>query len=147
MITPEHMGTCPYGLLSDALVNDGKVQGSTDVRGEYLDNGYYDPTVGSYAGPYQAVAQSWRSAKSLKDKLDDLYTDPTENKDAYHLAYLYQGLSCYLLGTYFGRGPSFPTEGGATLNESPFIPTSDLYTMALSFLFLILRPSMHVNMI
>ena len=120
-------------LLSDVLVNDGKVQGSTDVRGEYLDNGYYDPTVGSYAGPYQAVAQSWRSAKSLKDKLDDLYADPTENKDAYHLAYLYQGLSCYLLGTYFGRGPSYPTEGGATLNESPFIPTSDLYTMALSY--------------
>ena len=33
-------------LLSDALVNDGKVQGSTDVRGEYLDNGSYDPTEG-----------------------------------------------------------------------------------------------------
>ena len=46
-------------LLSDAMVNDGRVQGSTDVRGEYLDNGLYDPTVGTYAPPYQAVAQSW----------------------------------------------------------------------------------------
>ena len=32
-------------LLSDALVNDGRVQGSTDVRGEYLDNGLYDPQL------------------------------------------------------------------------------------------------------
>ena len=44
-------------LLSDVMVNDGRVQGSTDVRGEYLDNGTYDPTVGTYAPPYQAIAQ------------------------------------------------------------------------------------------
>ena len=36
-------------LLSDAIVNDGKVQGSTDARGEYLDNGIYDPTSGTYS--------------------------------------------------------------------------------------------------
>ena len=109
-------------LLSDALVNDGKVQGSTDVRGEYLDNGSYDPTVGTYAPPYQAIAKVWRSANSLKLRLDLMDGDESSERYGYYTAYLYQALPCYLLGTYYGNGPSYPGDGGATLNESAFLP-------------------------
>ena len=121
-------------LLSDAMVNDGRVQGSTDVRGEYLDNGLYDPTVGTYAPPYQAVAQSWRSARSLQTKLDDMDIEADLKTEGYFTAYLYQGLSHYILGTYYGRGPSYPSDGGATLNESAFIQSSDLNSSALLYL-------------
>ena len=121
-------------LLSDAMVNDGRVQGSTDVRGEYLDNGLYDPTVGTYAPPYQAVAQVWRSATSLQSKLDDMDIDASLKTEGYFTAYLYQGLSHYLLGTYYGRGPSYPSDGGATLNESSFILSNDLNSSALLYL-------------
>ena len=67
-------------LLSDVIVNDGKVQGSTDVRGEYLDNGTYDPTAGTYSPPYEAIAQAWRSAKTLKEKLDIIDADESVEK-------------------------------------------------------------------
>ena len=120
-------------LLSDALVNDGKVQGSTDVRGEYLDNGSYDPTVGSYAPPYQAIAKVWRSANSLKLRLDLMDGDESSEKLGYYIAYLYQALPCYLLGTYYGNGPNYPDDGGATLNESPFLPSGNLYSMAIAY--------------
>ena len=120
-------------LLSDALVNDGKVQGSTDVRGEYLDNGSYDPTVGSYAPPYQAIAKVWRSANSLKLRLDLMDGDESSEKLGYYTAYLYQALPCYLLGTYYGNGPNYPDDGGATLNESPFLPSGNLYSMAIAY--------------
>ena len=120
-------------LLSDALVNDGKVQGSTDVRGEYLDNGSYDPTVGTYAPPYQAIAKAWRSANSLKLRLDLMDGDESSEKLGYYTAYLYQALPCYLLGTYYGNGPNYPDDGGATLNESAFLPSGDLYSMAIAY--------------
>ena len=120
-------------LLSDALVNDGKVQGSTDVRGEYLDNGSYDPTVGTYAPPYQAIAKVWRSANSLKSRLDLMDGDESSEKLGYYTAYLYQALPCYLLGTYYGNGPNYPDDGGATLNESTFLPSGDLYSMSIAY--------------
>ena len=120
-------------LLSDAMVNDGKVQGSTDVRGEYLDNGAYDPTVGTYAPPYQAISQVWRSANSLKLKLDVMDGEAAAESEGYYTAYLYQALPCYLLGTYYGSGPNYPEDGGATLNESAFISSNDFYSMALAY--------------
>ena len=120
-------------LLSDALVNDGKVQGSTDVRGEYLDNGSYDPTVGTYAPPYQAIAKVWRSANSLKLSLDLMDGDELSERYGYYTAYLYQALPCYLLGTYYGNGPSYPGDGGATLDESVFLPSGELYSMSVAY--------------
>ena len=120
-------------LLSDAIVNDGKVQGSTDVRGEYLDNGIYDPTAGTYSPPYEAVAQAWRSARTLKNILVDIEADASVYKSAYYTAYLYQALPCYLLGTYFGRGSSYPSDGGATLDKSAFKPSSELLLMATAY--------------
>ena len=48
--------------LSDELVNDGKVQGTTGTRGEYIDNGFFDHTQGTYVRPYEAIALAWRSA-------------------------------------------------------------------------------------
>ena len=120
-------------LLSDALVNDGKVQGSTDVRGEYLDNGSYDPTVGTYAPPYQAIAKVWRSANSLKLRLDLVDGDESSKRYGYYTAYLYQALPCYLLGTYYGNGPSYPGDGGATLDESVFLPSGELYSMSVAY--------------
>ena len=120
-------------LLSDAIVNDGKVQGSTDVRGEYLDNGIYDPTAGTYSPPYEAVAQAWRSARTLKNILVDIEADASVYKSAYYTSYLYQALPCYLLGTYFGRGASYPSDGGATLDKSAFKPSSELLLMATAY--------------
>ena len=120
-------------LLSDAMVNDGKVQGSTDVRGEYLDNGAYDPTVGTYAPPYQAISQVWRSANSLQLRLDIMDGDAATESKGYYTAYLYQALPCYLLGTYYGNDANYPESGGATLNESAFLSSNTLYSMALAY--------------
>ena len=120
-------------LLSDVIVNDGKVQGSTDVRGEYLDNGTYDPTAGTYSPPYEAIAQAWRSAKTLKEKLDIIDADESVEKSGYYTAYLYQALPCYLLGTYYGRGPNYPSDGGATLDGSAFKSSGEFISMAATY--------------
>ena len=40
---------------------------------------------------------------------------------------------CYLLGTYYGNGPNYPDDGGATLNESAFLPSGDLYSIAIAY--------------
>ncbi len=120
-------------LLSDVIVNDGKVQGSTDVRGEYLDNGTYDPTAGTYSPPYEAIAQAWRSAKTLKEKLDIIDADESVEKSGYYTAYLYQALPCYLLGTYYGRGPNYPSDGGATLDGSGFKSSGEFISMAATY--------------
>ncbi len=82
-------------LMSDVIVNDGKVQGSTDTRGEYMDNGSFDPTQGTYVRPYEAIALAWRSAHILKEKLDIMNGEETAEADGYYTAYLYQGLHCF----------------------------------------------------
>ena len=119
--------------LSDELVNDGKVQGTTGARGEYIDNGFFDHTQGTYVRPYEAIALAWRSAHILKEKLDIMDGEEAAEAEGYYTAYLYQGLPCYLLGSYYGRGPNYPGDGGATLNGSAFIPSSELYEMALAY--------------
>jgi hypothetical protein len=59
--------------------------------------------------------------------------DESSEKQGYYTAYLYQALPCYLLGTYYGNGPNYPDDGGATLNESAFLPSDDLYSMAIAY--------------
>ena len=59
--------------------------------------------------------------------------DESSEKLGYYTAYLYQALPCYLLGTYYGNGPNYPNDGGATLNESAFLPSDDLYSMAIAY--------------
>ena len=59
--------------------------------------------------------------------------DDSAEKEGYYTAYLYQAPPCYLLGTYYGNGPTYPDNGGATLNESVFMSTNDLYSMALAY--------------
>ena len=59
--------------------------------------------------------------------------DESSEKLGYYTAYLYQALPCYLLGTYYGNGPNYPDDGGATLNESAFLPSDDLYSMAIAY--------------
>ena len=58
--------------LSDELVFDGKVQGATSNRGEKIDNGIFEPTMGTTVNPYEAISGAWRLAHILKEKLDDM---------------------------------------------------------------------------
>ena len=121
--------------LSDELVFDGKVQGATSNRGEKIDNGIFEPTMGTTVNPYEAISGAWRLAHILKEKLDDMDMDGEEDieMEGYYTAYLYQGLPCFLLGSYYGRGPNYPDDGGATLDGSPFISSADLYDMAVDY--------------
>ena len=59
--------------------------------------------------------------------------DESSKRYGYYTAYLYQALPCYLLGTYYGNGPSYPGDGGATLDESVFLPSGELYSMSVAY--------------
>ena len=120
-------------LLSDALVNDGKVQGSTDVRGEYLDNGSYDPTVGTYAPPYQAIAKVWRSANSLKLRLDLMDGDESSERLDTTLHIYTKHFHVTYLVRIMVTDQTILDDGGATLNESAFLPSGELYSMAVAY--------------
>jgi len=117
--------------ISDQLVHDRNVAGATGPSDEALDNGDYEFTDGSKAECYFSILEVWRTAKLLKESLDILEGGEIE-KEGYYTAYLYQGLAYYLLGTYYGRGPSYPIDGGATIDTSSFIPSSELYNTAIA---------------
>ena len=119
--------------LSDQLVHDRNVEGSTGPGDEAIDKGNWDYTDGSKETIYNNISEAWRTANILKEKLDIIDGEEEVENEGYHIAYLYQGLACYLLGTYYGRGPNYPDDGGATLDTSSFIPSSDLYEMALAY--------------
>ena len=119
--------------LSDQLVHDRNVEGSTGPGDEAIDKGNWHYTDGSRVDIYNNISEAWRTGKTLKEKLDIIDGEEEVENEGYHLAYLYQGLSCYLLGTYYGRGPNYPNDGGATLDTSSFIASSDLYEMALAY--------------
>lgn len=70
---------------------------------------------------------------SYTDSLGNVFKgwkDSLVRKNAIYTGYFYGGLARYMWASYFGLSPN---NGGGVINAGPFIPSSDMYNLAIDY--------------
>lgn len=118
--------------LSDALVWDQNLAGATYTAFRELEETTLDDINSSTNGEFYDVQYARALADNLINRITNelpVITDQALIDDALYHCYLYSAYTRYLLGTYYGRDEN---TGGATIENSSFKPTSELYAEAIS---------------
>lgn len=124
-------------LLSDAGQFNNCVSGSTFPTYGDIDRGEIRPDNNSVDGAYNAISEYRYLADELLRRADETITfsDDAEGAEAERLArytaLFHGGVARYFLATYMALNP---TQGGAPINRSAFIPSSELYAEAIDLL-------------
>ncbi|PID57676.1 MAG: hypothetical protein CR986_08830 [Ignavibacteriae bacterium] len=119
---------CAEGL-SDAFIFDRDVRNATFPTYAEIDQGQILLNNNSVNGFYNYLGELRKYADDLLTKANQFSLDSTSKARALYIANFYGGMARYLYATYFGLNP---TEGGATINLGPFIPSSEMYNLALT---------------
>jgi tetratricopeptide (TPR) repeat protein len=119
---------CAEGL-SDEFIFDNDVPNATFPQYQEIDDGQMLTDNNSIRQFFNDLGELRFYADDIVNKVSG-YTTLTESvkKNALYIGYFYGGLARYYYATYFGRSAN---EGGATINKSAFIPSAQMYTLAL----------------
>jgi starch-binding outer membrane protein, SusD/RagB family len=118
------------GGLSDELFFDRNVIGATYPQYDEMDRGDILVNNNSVIEVERDLGQLRLYADTLVGRVPMIsWTDTTLMYKALYHGNLYAAIARYFYASYFGLNPS---EGGGAINLSPFIPSADLYTQALS---------------
>lgn len=122
------------GGLSDELIFDRRVPNATFPTFNEIDRGDIQLDNNSVDGALTDLGQLRFLADNLADRLKVInaeqpeVNDPAVRANAGFTAYLMGGVARYFYGAYFGLEPA---RGGGTINNGPFIPSDQLYTLAI----------------
>lgn len=120
---------CAAGL-SDAFFFDSNVPAATYPSFEDIDIGDIHLANGSVGSAYDAVGQLRYYSDDLIRRIDLIsFSDTTLKNSALFTGYFYGGYARYLYATYFGLNP---TQGGAPINNGPFIDSNDMYNLSIN---------------
>ncbi len=121
------------GGLSDALEFDSEnVRDATFPTFRDIDNGDIQFDNNSVDGPFNSLGQARFLADDFLSRVDEIdFEDADLRQQALYTGNLYAGLTRYLYAAYFGLEPE---NGGGVIDNSPFIPSADMYNRALGFL-------------
>ena len=115
--------------LSDALIWDQRLAGATYAGFRQLEETVLNDLNSETNTGYYDVQQLRVLADTLIYRVNNVtLTDQVKN-DALYAGYFWGAYARYLLGTYWGKDEN---TGGATINVSPFLPTSVLYSDAIN---------------
>ncbi|MBS1903360.1 MAG: hypothetical protein JSS75_06640 [Bacteroidetes bacterium] len=129
--------TCLSDGLSDALVFDTRLSTATYPTYLEVDMGNIRINNGSVEDAELALGQLRLYADTLVSRAKGItYKDTSLRNLAMFTGYFYGGVARYYYATYFALNP---TEGGGVINLSPFIPSSQMYALALERLNLALQ--------
>jgi len=117
--------------LSDALVWDQRLAGATYAGYRWLEEANASDENGETNGQFYNCHYARFLADDLIRRIGEMpaFTDQAVKNDALYHAYFYSGFTRYLLGTYYGRDEN---TGGTTIDNGPFMPTSDVYDEAIA---------------
>ena len=118
------------GGLSDALEFDSEnVRDATFPTFRDIDNGDIQFDNNSVDGPFNNLGQARFLADDFLARVTEIEFENADlRQEAIYKGNLYAGLSRYLYAAYFGLEPE---NGGGVIDNSPFIPSADMYSRAL----------------
>jgi hypothetical protein len=115
--------------LSDEFIFDARVPNATFPTFRDIDQGAITLDNNSVDGAYNPLGELRFFADDLVRRAGAISgLDATVLKRAQFTGYLYGGIARYLYAAYFGLNP---TEGGGVIDNGPFIPSEQMYDLAL----------------
>ncbi|MFQ6115672.1 MAG: hypothetical protein ACE5NG_16550, partial [bacterium] len=126
--THDQLVTLSEGL-SDVFFFDSNVPNATFPTFRDIDAGEITLDNNSVDGMFFDLGEMRFFADDLVRRVNEITIEDAEVKrEALFTGYLYGGLARYYFATYMGLNP---TEGGGVIDNGPFIPSADMYALAL----------------
>lgn len=117
------------GGLSDELIFDENVPNATFPTFRDIDNGNIQLDNNSVDGVYNDLGELRFFADDLIRRANELTFEDTElETEALYTGYFFGGLARYFYAVYFGLEP---TRGGGVIDGGSFIPSEDMFDLAL----------------
>jgi len=125
-------------LLSDELFFDANVPNATFPTFNDIDIGEITLDNNSVDAPFDGLGELRFFADDFVRRIGDIgdFEETAKKSEALFYGYLYGGIARYLYATYFGLNEN---EGGGVIDEGEFIPSADMYALALAKLQLALQ--------
>lgn len=121
--------SCMSDGLADELVFDTRLSTATYPTYLELETGNVRVNNGSVEDAETALGQLRLYADTLVARAKGIaYTDSSLQRLAMFTGYFYGGVARYFYAVYFGLNP---TEGGGVIDLSPFIPSDQMYDLAI----------------
>jgi hypothetical protein len=115
--------------LSDEFIFDDNVPNATFPTFRDIDQGKITLDNNSVDGAYNPLGELRFFADDLIRRTNAItFKNATLKTRALYTGYLFGGIARYLYATYFGLNP---TEGGGIIDNGPFIPSNQMYDLAL----------------
>lgn len=119
-------------LLGDQFVY-GKdiIKDATYSQFDEIESGNILLDNNSIDGLADNVGELWKHATLLKDRVENIINDATEEEknEALYIANFYEAVSYEVLAGFFGLAEN---QGGGCIDAGPFVPSADLYDMAVA---------------
>lgn len=118
------------GGLSDEFIFDSNVPNATFPTFRDIDAGDITLDNNSVDGMFFDLGELRFFADDLIRRVDQIgtFTDAEVEREARFTGKLYGGIARYMFATYMGLNPD---QGGGVIDNGPFIPSSDMYNLAL----------------
>lgn len=115
--------------LSDEFIFDARVPNATFPTFRDIDQGAITLDNNSVDGAYNPLGELRFFADDLVRRVGTISgVDAATQKRALFTGYLYGGIARYLYAAYFGLNPA---DGGGVIDNGPFIPSQQMYDLAL----------------
>ncbi len=115
--------------LSDAFFFTFDVPNATFITFQEIDEGNIRIDNNSVGGVLTNLGEMRFFADDMVARMDKItFTDQEIKREALYIGYLMGGLARYYYATYVGLNP---TEGGGVIDAGAFIPSSDMYNLAM----------------
>lgn len=120
---------CADGL-SDQLIFTRMVPGATYPQFEEMESGNIQINNNSVKDVEQLLGQLRFYADTLAGRANYIsWTDTAKMFETYYTGYLYGGIARFMYASYFALEPE---NGGGVINAGPFIPSNQMYQLALA---------------
>jgi hypothetical protein len=121
--------SCLGDALADELVFDPHAPNATYQNYLQIDQGIPEITDNSISDAELSLGRFRLYADTLLARASKVvFTDDKLKNSAFFTGYFYGGIARYLYASYFGLTEK---EGGGCINLSPFIPSSQMYDLAI----------------
>jgi len=117
-------------LLSDEMFFDANVPNATYPTFRDIDVGHITLDNNSVDGPYNGLGELRFFADDLVRRVGEIgtFADANLKNEALFWGNFFGGVARYFYATYFGLTE---TQGGGVIDNGPFIPSADMYNLAL----------------
>lgn len=119
--------SCLSGDLSDELIYSANLKGASFPSFQEIDIGIIELDNNSVDAAYDDLGELRLFADDLIRRVNEINPQEELKNQALFIGNLYGGIARTFYAAYFGLNE---TEGGGIINNGPFIPSADMYDLA-----------------